>query len=481
MADLRVRTCMSHAPKSVIRDWMEVMKLWSGRLPGTIDGVAAKLNDSLPFDQRLARQDVRGSVAWARALVQASVLSLAEAEEIVHGLEAIAGEFERGQFLLAESDEDIHTAVERRLTELIGPVAGKLHTGRSRNDQVATDFRLWVLEAIERTDEQLYELQLALIARAEQDMGVILPGYTHTQRAQPILLSHWWLSHLWALQRDRGRLHDLDQRTAVSPLGSGALAGTTFPVDRDALSHALGFRTASPNSLDAVSDRDFAAEYLFCATLIGLHLSRMSEALILYSTAEFAFIELDNAYSTGSSLMPQKKNPDPLELTRAKSGRFIGLLAGLLATLKALPSAYDKDLQEDKLPVFEAADTLGLVLPVMRGVVATLTVCAERMRSAVDASMLATDLADYVVQRGVPFREAHHAAGRAVKRAEELGVKLTELPLTEWQAIHPAFGDDLFQVFDPERAIARRSAWGGTAPDAVREQLALAKQVVSGP
>ena len=457
------------------------MKLWSGRLSGAMNPEVAKLNDSLPFDQRLARQDVRGSVAWARALAQASVLTLAEADTITHGLQAIAGEFERGQFLFAESDEDIHTAVERRLTELIGPVAGKLHTGRSRNDQVATDFRLWVLEAIERTDAQLHGLQSALIARAEQDMGVILPGYTHTQRAQPILLSHWWLSHLWALQRDRERLHDLKQRTAVSPLGSGALAGTAFPIDRDALSHDLGFRSASPNSLDAVSDRDFAAEYVFGATLVGLHLSRMAQALILYSTAEFAFIELDDAYSTGSSLMPQKKNPDPLELIRGKSGKFIGVLAGLLATLKALPSAYDKDLQEDKLAVFEVADTLDLVLPVMKGSVATLTVRAEQMRAAVDASMLATDLADYLVQRGVPFRDAHHAAGRAVKRAVELGVNLTELLLAEWQVIHPAFGHDLYQVFDPERAIARRSAWGGTAPDAVREQLALARQVVSGP
>src|SRR5512136_1932273 len=302
-------------------------------------------------------------------------------------------------------------------------------------------------------------------------MGVILPGYTHTQRAQPILLSHWWLSHLWAFQRDRGRLHGLKQRTAVSPLGSGALAGTTFPIDRDALSHDLGFDSASPNSLDAVSDRDFAAEYLFCATLIGLHLSRMAEALILYSTAEFAFIELDDAYSTGSSLMPQKKNPDPLELIRAKSANLIGALTGLLAMLKALPSAYDKDLQEDKPAVFEAADTLDRVLLVMQGVISTLTVRSERMRAAVDASMLATDLADYLVQRGVPFRAAHHAAGHAVKRSAELGVNLTELPIAEWQAIHPAFGADLYQVFDPERAVARRSAWGGTAPDAVRIQL----------
>ena len=455
------------------------MKLWSGRSSGSVNSAVAALNDSLPFDQRLAKQDVRGSIAWARALAKASVLTQAEADEIVRGLETISGEFERGEFAFAESDEDIHTAVERRLTELIGPVAGKLHTGRSRNDQVATDFRLWVMEAIQWMDAEVRDLQATLIARAEQDMGVILPGYTHTQRAQPILLSHWWLAHLWALQRDRARLHDLNSRTAVSPLGSGALAGTAFPIDRDALSTSLGFASAAPNSLDAVSDRDFAAEFLFCASLLGLHLSRLAESLILYSTSEFAFVVLDDAYSTGSSLMPQKKNPDPLELVRAKSGKLMGLLTGLLATLKALPSAYDKDLQEDKLPVFEAADTLDLVLPVMSGVITTLKVNAGRMRAAIDASMLATDLADYLVQRGVPFREAHHAAGRAVKQAEERQVKLPELALAEWQAIHPAFADDLYQVFDPERAIARRSALGGTAPEAVQQQLARAKRVVN--
>jgi argininosuccinate lyase len=454
------------------------MKLWTGRLSGSVNEVVAKLNDSLPFDQRLAQQDVRGSVAWARALAQAGVLPSAEADELVRGLQDIARELESGQFEFQDSDEDIHTAVERRLTERIGPVAGKLHTGRSRNDQVATDFRLWVMEAIAQTDAHLHNLQATLVARAEKDWAIILPGYTHFQRAQPILLSHWWLSHVWALQRDRERLHDLRRRTAVSPLGSGALAGTTFPIDRDALSHSLGFDSAMPNSLDAVSDRDFAAEFLFCATMVGLHLSRLAEALILYSTAEFGFIELDDAYSTGSSLMPQKKNPDSLELTRAKSGKLIGLLTGLLSTLKALPSAYDKDLQEDKPPIFEAADTLEIVLPVMSGAIATLEVHADRMRAAVDAQMLATDLADYLVERGVPFREAHGAAGRAVKRAEDLGVILTDLAFAEWQAIHPTFDSDVFQVFDLERALARRSALGGTSPQAVREQLELAKKVV---
>jgi len=454
------------------------MKLWAGRLSGAVNAAVSKLNDSLPFDQRLAQQDVRGSIAWAQALARAGVLAQSEADEIVRGLEQIAGELASGAFTFQASDEDIHTAIERRLTEIIGPVAGKLHTGRSRNDQVATDFRLWVMDAIARTDAHLHSLQETLIARAERDWGIMLPGYTHTQRAQPILLSHWWLAHLWALQRDRERLRGLRQRTAVSPLGSGALAGTAFPIDRDALSCDLGFDSAAPNSIDAVSDRDFAAEFLFCAALIGLHLSRLAEALILYSTAEFGFVVLDDAYSTGSSLMPQKKNPDPLELIRAKSARLIGLLSGLLATLKALPSAYDKDLQEDKPPVFETADTLELMLSVMSGVIATLAVRAERMRAAIDSQMLATDLADYLVERGVPFRQAHGAVGRAVRRSEELGVKLNELLLTEWQAIHPAFEADLFQVLDPERALARRAAWGGTAPQAVQKQLDLARQTL---
>ena len=451
------------------------MKLWTGRLDGTVNAAVARLNDSLPFDQRMALQDVQGSVAWARALERAGVLTRTEADEIAHGLQEIARELESDQFVFQPSDEDIHTAVERRLTERIGPLGGKLHTGRSRNDQVATDFRLWVLQALERLEAHLLHLQSALVARAEQDRGIVLPGYTHLQRAQPILLSHWWLSHFWALQRDRERLRDVGRRTRVMPLGSGALAGAAFAIDRVALARELGFDSASPNSLDAVSDRDFCVEYLFCAALVGLHLSRLAEALILYSTAEFGFVELDDAYSTGSSLMPQKKNPDPLELIRAKSGKLIGLLSGLLATLKALPSAYDKDLQEDKPPVFEAADTLELALPVMSGAIATLQIHADRMRAAVDAQMLATDLADYLVERGVPFREAHGAVGRAIGRAEALGVMLPRLSLADYQAIHPAFGDDLFQVFDLERALARRAAVGGTAPQAVEEQIKLAR------
>ncbi len=455
------------------------MTLWGGRFAAGTNALMAQLNNSLPFDRRLADEDVRGSIAWARALGRVGVLTPAEVEAMVAGLERVRAELAAGEFAFLESDEDIHTAVERRLGEIAGPLAGKLHTGRSRNDQVATDFRLWLLGALPGLDAALREAQSALLARAEADFGPILPGYTHLQRAQPVLLSHWWLAHFWPLERDRARLASLRPRVAVLPLGAGALAGAPFPLDRAALAAELGFETASPNSIDAVSDRDFAAEFLFCAALVGVHLSRLAEALILFSSAEFGFITLADAYATGSSLMPQKKNPDPLELARGKAGTLIGRLAGLLATLKGLPSAYDKDLQEDKVPVFEAFDSLTLILPVIAGLLGSLTVHPDRLRAALDPGLLATDLADFLVGTGVPFREAHAAVGRAVRRAGELGLPLDRLPLPELQAIHPGFGPGAAEVFDFERAVARRAAEGGTAPEAVRAQMALAREALA--
>src|SRR5450759_616129 len=451
------------------------MTLYSSRFSGSLDPRAAALNNSLPFDQRMAKVDVRGSLAWANAIGKAGVLNADELALISQGLSRILEEFEQGSFTFMETDEDIHTAVERRLIELVGPVGGKLHTGRSRNDQVATDLRLWLLDRIRFLQDELRGLQAALITRSEKDMGIILPGYTHFQQAQPVLLSHWWLSHFWALQRDQERLTHLRHETAVLPLGCGALAGTTFPVDRFTLAQELGFRSPAPNSLDAISDRDFAAEFLFWAALTGVHLSRLAEALILYSTYEYHFVTFSDAFSTGSSLMPQKKNPDPMELARGKAGSLIGKLTGLLTTLKGLPSAYDKDLQEDKLPVFEAADTIALLLPVIAGAISTLSLHPERMLNAFDSQILATDRADYLVKRGIPFRNAHSAVGQAVRRAEAMGLKLKELPLVEWQAIQPAFQEDMDQVFDIEKAVARRSAWGGTAPGQVSKQIELAK------
>ncbi|MGD0878411.1 MAG: argininosuccinate lyase [Anaerolineales bacterium] len=451
------------------------MTLWGGRFNGKPDPQAWALNASLVVDRRLAVRDVRGSLAWARALEKAGVLTEEERNQISGGLETIRGEFERQEFDFQESDEDIHTAVERRLGELIGPAAGKLHTGRSRNDQVATDLRLWLLEAIQSLGTAITGLQTSLVDRAESDLEMLLPGYTHLQRAQPILLGHWWLSHFWPLQRDRERLLQLRNRTAILPLGSGALAGTSFPVDRLALAADLDFSEPSANSLDAVSDRDFVAEFLFEAALTGSHLSRLSEAVVLFSTAEFGFFELSDAYSTGSSLMPQKKNPDVFELARGKAGSLLGFLTGWMTTLKGLPSAYDKDLQEDKLPVFTAYDTLMAILPVLAGALQTLTLHPDRMRAAIDPGMMATDLADYLVRKGLPFRQAHALAGQAVQLAGKMGKPLDKLSLAEFQSLSVLIEPDVEEVFNPQQSVARRNASGGTAPEAVNIQLKNAK------
>lgn len=453
------------------------MTLWGSRFSGKLDPDAWALNASLAFDRRLAQADVAGSIAWAAALAQAGVLTGEEAESIISALQAIAAEFAAGHFTFIDSDEDIHTAVERLLAERVGPLAGKLHTGRSRNDQVATDFRLWLLEALPALDAALSRLQAVLVARAEGDLDAIMPGYTHLQRAQPILLAHWWLAHFWPLQRDRQRLADMKKRLAILPLGSGALAGTAFPIDRMALAASLGFDAPAENSIDAVSDRDFAAEYLFVCTLTGVHLSRLAEAVVLFTSAEFGFFELSDSFATGSSLMPQKKNPDVFELARGKAGMLLGLLTGLLATLKGLPSAYDKDLQEDKPPVFAATDTLLQVLPVLAGALETVAIKRERMRSAIDASMLATDLADHLVERGVPFRQAHAAAGSAVRLAAEKGLSLDQLTDEDWHSLGN-FGADVHLVFDAEKSISKRSATGGTAPVAVIAQIDKAKELV---
>ena len=452
--------------------------LWGGRFRGKLDEKAFALNASLPFDKRLALQDVKGSVAWAAALSQARVITQAESARIISGLEAVSAEFESGSFTFAESDEDIHTAVERRLGELIGPLAGKLHTGRSRNDQVATDFRLWMLDNLPALDAAIAGLQSTLVTLAEKHQSTLMPGYTHLQRAQPITLGHWLLSHFWALNRDRERLADLRDRVAILPLGCAALAGTAFPIDRAALAELLGFDAPALNSLDAVSDRDFVAEYLFCTAIVGVHLSKLAENVILFTTAEFDFFELSDAFSTGSSLMPQKKNPDMFELVRGKTGTLIGLLTGMMVTLKGLPSTYDKDLQEDKVPVFQATDTLLAILPVLVGALETMTVNEKRMFAAIDASMLATDLADYLVRKGVPFREAHGVAGKAVRVAAEKGISLDQLPLKEWQALGP-FEADVKDVFDPLKSVERRNAVGGTGLQSVKNQIQKAKSTLT--
>jgi argininosuccinate lyase len=454
------------------------MKLWGGRFEGNPDELMERFNASIGFDWRLWAADIEGSMAYAKALHRAGLLTAGERDRLIQGLEAVAREFEAGQFEIKPSDEDIHTAVERRLGELIGDLAGKLHTGRSRNDQVVTDLRLYLMWEIPGLRQQLSELQEAILTKAEQHLEVIMPGYTHLQRAQPVLFSHWLMSTFWMLQRDRERLDDLEKRVAVLPLGAGALAGHALGIDRHFLAAELGFRALCENSMDAVSDRDFVAEFLFWAALLQTHLSRLAEDLILWSSAEFGFVELDDAYATGSSLMPQKKNPDSLELLRGKVGRMVGHLVALLTTLKGLPTTYNKDLQEDKEPLFDALDTLKLVLPVAAGVVRTLKINAKAMAAALDDAMLATDLADYLVRRGVPFRQSHELVGHAVRRAEALGVLLRELPLAEFQAISDAFDSDLYAVFDHRRSVEARDSYGSTATAAVRQQIERARSVL---
>jgi len=403
------------------------------------------------------------------------VLTAEEGAQIRQGLEAIRGEFAAGRFAFQPADEDIHTAIERRLGELIGQVAGKLHSGRSRNDQVATDLRLYVLDQLPALRTGLRGLQRALVAQAEAHPELALPGYTHGQRAQPILLAHWLLSHFWPLERDLERLAELRRRVAVCPLGSAALAGTPLPIDRQALASALGFERASENSLDAVADRDFAVEVLAWGALVGSHLGRLAADLVSWSAAEYGFVELDDAYATGSSIMPQKKNPDSMELLRAKSGRLIGNLVALLVTLKGLPSTYNKDLQEDKEPLFDTLDTLELALKVASGAVATMAIRPERLAAALDDTLLATELADHLAERGVPFRESHRLVGQAVRLALERGVGLRALPLEDYRALSPAFDSSLYAALDVKRALERRAALGATAPAAVARQLAQAK------
>jgi argininosuccinate lyase len=455
------------------------MTLWGGRFTEETDELLRRFGDSIGFDRRMYAADVRGSIVYAAELARAGLITDAECDHLLQGLEQVKAEFDTGTFQIQPGDEDIHTAVERRLGELIGPAAGKLHTGRSRNDQVATDLRLYLLDEIVALREALADVQIAIIKKAEAHLDIIMPGYTHVHQAQPVLFSHWLMSFFWKLQRDSERLVDLTKRVRSCPLGAGALAGNPFGIDRQALAACLGFTGAAQNSMDAVSDRDFVVEFLAWAALVQVHLSQLAEDVIVWASREFGFVEVAEAYSTGSSIMPQKKNPDSLELVRGKSGRVIGRLTGLLTTLKGLPSSYDKDLQEDKEALFDVIDTLKMELPVVAGVVGTLAVNSVRMAAALDDGMLATDLADYLVRQGVPFRESHGLVGRVVRRAEELGVSLKELGLDEYQAIHPAFTEDVYEALSFQRSVEARATEGGTAPSTVRAQIEQAKGLLT--
>ena len=384
-------------------------------------------------------------------------------------------EFDTDVFEFAAGDEDIHTAVERRLIEIVGDVGGKLHTGRSRNDQVATDFRLWSMRAADNLASELRQLQSALIAVAEPHSETVLPGYTHMQPAQPISVAHWLMSFFWMLERDQHRLRVARERMAECPLGSGALAGNPFPVNRRQIAADLGFERPSENSLDAVSDRDFAADLLYAISLCAVHLSRLAEDILIYSNPAFGFITLDDRYSTGSSLMPQKRNADPMELMRGKAGRLIGNLAGFLTTLKGLPSGYNKDLQEDKEALIDSLETMHRLLPVITASVAGLAINAEAMSEALSEDLLATDLADYLVKKGLPFRQAHHVVGAVVRMAAEQSVEISALDLEALLGVSGYFGEDVATVFDFGRSVEQRDSFGGTAPSAVKQQIERAK------
>ncbi|MBI1966474.1 MAG: argininosuccinate lyase [Gemmatimonadetes bacterium] len=444
--------------------------MWGGRFAGGPSEALDALNRSLGVDHRLWPQDVTASKAWVQALGRVGVLTVPEEAQLLEGLDRVAERLADGAAMGA-ADEDVHTLVERLLYDEIGALAGKLHTGRSRNDQVATDLRLWTLDALRQLDADIALLGATLVGRAREGLNLLLPGYTHGQRAQPVRWGYVLLAHAWPLVRDRQRLADARRRVAELPLGSGALAGSGFPVDRVLLKEALGFRTVSANALDATGDRDFVAEVLFAIVLLGTHLSRLGAELILYASAEFGFVKLADAYSTGSSLLPQKKNPDVFELARAKSARLLGDLVALLATLKGLPAGYSKDLQEDKALLFDAFDTMGLLLPAVTGAVATLTVDRERMLGALDASLRATDLADLLVEAGVPFRESHGLVGRLVGEAERAGVPLDQVPAAIAAGIHPALGAVVTQLGSWEDSVEGRATPGGASRKSVEDQI----------
>ena len=432
--------------------------LWGGRFAVGPAAVMEKINPSIGFDHKMFRQDIRGSIAHAEMLAAQKIITAADAKAIVKGLKQVEREIASGKFAFKVALEDIHMNVEARLAEIVGPAAGRLHTGRSRNDQVATDVKLWVRDAIDGIDLGLERLQGALIRRAEQHAATVMPGFTHLQPAQPVTFGHHLLAYVEMVGRDRGRFADARRRLNESPLGAAALAGTSFPIDRQATATALGFDRPAANSMDAVADRDFAVEFLAAAALCAVHLSRLAEEIVLWSSEQFRFIRLSDAFTTGSSIMPQKRNADAAELTRGKSGRVIGALVGLLTMLKGLPLTFNKDMQEDKEPVFDAAETLSLSIAASAGMVDDMKVDKDAMLGATSRGFItATDLADWLVRRlGLPFREAHHVTGKLVKLAESKGVALAELPLAAMRKIEPRIAGDVFDVLSPEAAVKSR-------------------------
>ncbi len=458
--------------------------MWGGRFAEGPDAVLEAINASIDFDRRFYAQDIRGSKAHVAMLAATGVVSQEDAAAIAEGLDQVLGEIESGRFTFSRALEDIHMNVESRLAEIVGPVAGRLHTARSRNDQVATDFRLFVRDALDALGLSLLRLQQALVEKAEKHAGDVMPGFTHLQSAQPVTFGHHLLAYVEMIGRDRGRLADARKRLNESPLGSAALAGTSFPIDREMTAEALGFDRPTANSLDAVADRDFALETLAAASICAGHLSRFAEEIVLWSTPQFGFIRLSDRFSTGSSIMPQKRNPDAAELVRGKTGRVVGALVGLLTVMKGLPLAYSKDMQEDKEGLFDALDTLDLCIAATAGMVTDMTPDVAAMRRAAGAGYAtATDLADWLVRAlGMPFREAHHVTGRVVAAAAERKVALEKLPLEVMQEIEPRITEEVFGVLGVRNSVRSRTSYGGTAPANVRRQAArwrrtLAKQL----
>ena len=461
---------------------MKRRKPWGGRFEAETHGQVEAFTASIHFDQRLAPHDIAGSIAHARMLQKCGILSKAEGDAIVTGLEEILQEIERGEFRTDPALEDIHMHIERRLVEKIGDAGGKLHTARSRNDQVALDLRLYLREAIGKIRDQIRGLQEAVVAEAEVHLGTVMPGYTHLQRAQPILLAHHLLAYFEMFQRDRDRFADCLTRVNVLPLGAGALAGTTLPIDRAYVAKLLNFPKIAANSVDAVADRDFAVEFLACCAVLAMHISRLAEELVLWASAEFGFIELPDAFATGSSMMPQKKNPDVAELARGKAGRVYGSLLALLTVLKGLPLSYNRDLQEDKEPVFDAVDTIRQTLDVFPPMLKAIKFRPERMRAAAaDGFLNATDLAEYLVTKGVPFREAHETVGRIVRECLESGQRLEVVPLQRLRVFSRAFEADVSKYITLEACIERRRSAGGTSSRLVGEAIRQAKKTLRIP
>jgi argininosuccinate lyase len=456
------------------------MRLWGSRFAKGPDELAQEFTHSLSFDRRLADYDIDGSIAHARMLARCGVVSREESRQLEAGLELVRADLRRGEVIFDPAAEDIHTEIERLLAEKVGPLAGKLHTARSRNDQVALDVRLLLRDEIDQVCAQIVALQSTLVDIAEQHLTTLMPGYTHLQLAQPVTLAQHLMAYVWMLQRDRDRFRECRCRVNLCPLGAAALAGTSFPVDPHFVAEQLGFDGLTPNSMDAVSDRDFLVEFLADAAIAMTHLSQLAGEIVVWSTAEFGFVSLDDAWCTGSSIMPQKRNPDPAELLRAKMGRVVGHLTGTLVMLKGLPLAYNKDLQEDKEALFDVLDALRPALAVARGMLAGATFDTERMAAAAGRGFsTATEVADYLVRRGLPFREAHGLVGQVVRYCEKQGVRFEDLSLTEWQSFSQEFGDDILHIISPAGAVQAKRSPGGTAPERVQEQIARARELLA--